>query len=166
MAANEVVAALIRISPRPLSFPLPECDLLVSIATFCTFPPSSPRRFILAAQSKCEKARSFSRSLSYSERPLSRLLSMIATHSDVGSVGGIADRNEISAAERTNTRPLARPRPELRETGLYHTNRCITLLLPSDRDRDRGRATRVCASYLRGGGGGAVGGIRPAAAAQ
>ena len=96
----------------------------------------------------------------------SRLLSMIATHSDVGSVGGIADRNEISAAERANTRPLARPRPrpELRETGLYHTNRCITLLLPSDRDRG-GRATRVCASYLRGGGGGAVGGIRPAAAA-
>ena len=33
----------------------------------------------------------------------SRLLSMIATHSDVGSVGGIADRNEISAAERTLT---------------------------------------------------------------
>ena len=94
---------------------------------------------------------------------------MIATHSDVGSVGGIADRNEISAAERTNTRSLARPRPELRETGLYHTNRCITLLLPSDRDRDRGRESDTCLRIVparRRRRCGAVGGIRPAAAAQ
>ena len=92
---------------------------------------------------------------------------MIATHSDVGSAVGIADRNEISLGGRANTRPLARPRPELRETGLHRTNRCITLLLPFD--RDRGRESDTCLRIVparRRRRCGAVGGIRPAAAAQ